>query len=180
MCTVWEHSPTWFFCMQLSSFSNVIYWESCLFPAVYSYLLCCRLPVQVWVLLWALYSVPLIYMYVFVPVPYSWVSQVVLVVKNLPANAGDIRTHGFPWVGKIPWRRAWQPTLVFLPGESHGQRSLAATVHGATRSQTRLKQPSMHIFTMLLWRLQACSIVWNQGAWYHQLCSSLATSLLTL
>ena len=29
-----------------------------------------------------------------------------------------------PWVGKIPWRRAWQPTLVFLPGESHGQRGL--------------------------------------------------------
>ena len=29
-----------------------------------------------------------------------------------------------PWVGKIPWRRVWQPTLVFLPGESHGQRSL--------------------------------------------------------
>ena len=29
-----------------------------------------------------------------------------------------------PWVGKIPWRRAWQPTLVFLPGESHGQRNL--------------------------------------------------------
>ena len=30
-----------------------------------------------------------------------------------------------PWVGKIPWRRKWQPTPVFLPGESHGQRSLA-------------------------------------------------------
>ena len=29
-----------------------------------------------------------------------------------------------PWVGKIPWRRAWQPTPVFLPGESHEQRSL--------------------------------------------------------
>ena len=29
-----------------------------------------------------------------------------------------------PWVGKIRWRRAWQPTSVFLPGESHGQRSL--------------------------------------------------------
>ena len=27
-----------------------------------------------------------------------------------------------PWVGKIPWRRKWQPTPVFLPGESHGQR----------------------------------------------------------
>jgi len=30
-----------------------------------------------------------------------------------------------PWVRKIPWRRAWQPTLVLLPGECHGQRSLA-------------------------------------------------------
>ena len=30
-----------------------------------------------------------------------------------------------PWVGKIPWRRKWQPTPVFLPGESHGRRSLA-------------------------------------------------------
>ena len=29
-----------------------------------------------------------------------------------------------PWVRKIPWRRAWQPTPVFLPEESHGQRSL--------------------------------------------------------
>ena len=34
-------------------------------------------------------------------------------------------SRGFdPWVGKIPWRRAWQPTLVFVPGESHEQRSL--------------------------------------------------------
>ena len=30
-----------------------------------------------------------------------------------------------PWVGKIPWRREWQHTPLFLPGESHGQRSLA-------------------------------------------------------
>ena len=29
-----------------------------------------------------------------------------------------------PWVRKIPWRTEWQPTLVFLPGESHGQKSL--------------------------------------------------------
>ena len=35
------------------------------------------------------------------------------------------RRLGFdPWVGKIPWRREWQPTPVFLPGKSHGQRSL--------------------------------------------------------
>ena len=43
-------------------------------------------------------------------------------VKN--PYAGDMR-HGFdPWVGKNPQRRKWQPTPVFLPGESHGQRSL--------------------------------------------------------
>ena len=36
------------------------------------------------------------------------------------------KRHGFcPWVRKILWRRAWQPTPAFLPGESHGQRSLA-------------------------------------------------------
>ena len=29
-----------------------------------------------------------------------------------------------PWEGKIPWRRAWQPTTVFLPGKSHGWKSL--------------------------------------------------------
>ena len=35
------------------------------------------------------------------------------------------RRHGFdPWVRKIPWRRKWQPTPVFFPGESYGQRSL--------------------------------------------------------
>ena len=43
-----------------------------------------------------------------------------LVVKNPPANSGGIKD-----VGSIPWKRAWQPTPVFLPGESHGQRSLA-------------------------------------------------------
>ena len=46
-------------------------------------------------------------------------------VKN-PAASTEDRRHGFdPWVGKIPWRRKWQPTPVFLPEESHRQRSLA-------------------------------------------------------
>jgi len=49
----------------------------------------------------------------------------VLMVKNLPANAGDVKRCRFDsWLGKIPWKRAWQPTPVFLPEESHGQRSL--------------------------------------------------------
>ena len=57
---------------------------------------------------------------------YVWASQVVLVVKNLPANAGNPGDLGLiPGSGKIPWRREWQPTPVFLPGESPGQRILA-------------------------------------------------------
>ena len=45
-------------------------------------------------------------------------------VKNPPANTGDIRGMGsIP--GKLPWRRKWQLTPVFLPGKSHGQRNLA-------------------------------------------------------
>ena len=43
-----------------------------------------------------------------------------------------------PWVGKIPWRREWLPTWIFLPGEFHGQRSLAGYVHGVSKSQTWL------------------------------------------
>ena len=55
------------------------------------------------------------------------------------------KRHGFKsWVRKISWRRARQQTPVFLPGESHGQRSLWATVHGVGKSWTRLKQLSLH------------------------------------
>ena len=53
-------------------------------------------------------------------------SQVALVVKSQPARWKRWKRWGLdPWARKIPWRRAWQPIPVFLPGESHGQRSLA-------------------------------------------------------
>ena len=46
--------------------------------------------------------------------------------KELTCPCRRFKRHRFnPWVGKIPWRRAWQPTPVFLPGKFHGQRSLA-------------------------------------------------------
>ena len=59
-------------------------------------------------------------------------------VKNLPANASNNKRCGFdPWVRKIPWRRKWQPTLVFLLGEFHGQRSLADdSIWGCKESNT--------------------------------------------
>ena len=76
----------------------------------------------------------------------------VLVVKNLPANVGDIR-HGFnPWVGKIPCRRKWQPTPVFLSGQAHGQRSLAGySPWGPKESDTNEHLSTQHILCAKCW-----------------------------
>ena len=61
-----------------------------------------------------------------------------LVVKNPPANAGRCQGRQLhPWVRKILWKRARQPTPVFLPGESHGQRSLVGySPRGCKESDT--------------------------------------------
>ena len=59
-----------------------------------------------------------------------------------------------PWVGKIPWRRKWQPTPIFLPGKFHGQRGLVGysswglkelgtTEHTYTNLKTNLKKRQM-------------------------------------
>ena len=86
-----------------------------------------------------------------------------LIVKTPPANAGNMIRLGFnPWVGKIPWRREWQPIPVFLPAESHRQRSLGSTVHGvseldgtgATQHTHRAsKVPFLEIKEFLLYNL---------------------------
>ena len=75
-----------------------------------------------------------------------WASQVVLVVKEPACQCRRHKKYGFdPWVRKIPWRRAWQPTPAFLPGESHGQRTWWATVHRVAKSQTGLNDLAQHI-----------------------------------
>ena len=65
-----------------------------------------------------------------------WDSLVVQCLRLHVPNAGGpslnpgqrTKRHGFdPWVRKMPWRRKWQPTLVFWPGKSHRQRSLAGS-----------------------------------------------------
>ena len=48
-----------------------------------------------------------------------------VVVPNPSANAGDVRVSDVIPGPTSPWRRAWQPSPVFLPEESHEQRSLA-------------------------------------------------------
>ena len=77
-------------------------------------------------------------------------SQVALVVKNPTCQYRRRKRWTFePWVRKIPWRRAWKHTPVFLPGESHGQRSpnQHATVHRVAKSQTQLKSLNTHTHT---------------------------------
>ena len=66
------------------------------------------------------------------PLQYSWASLVAQMVKNLPAMQEiwlDL------WVGKIPWRRAGQPTPVFLPGEFPWTEEPSRLVHGVAKSQ---------------------------------------------
>ena len=66
----------------------------------------------------------------------TWASLVAKRVKNLPAMW---ETPGFdPWVRKIPWRRKWQPTPVFLPGNPMDRGDRWTTIHGVTTSQTWL------------------------------------------
>ena len=49
--------------------------------------------------------------------------------KELTCQCKRHKRRGFdPWVRKIPWRRAWRPTPVLLPGECHGQRSLVGYI----------------------------------------------------
>ena len=68
------------------------------------------------------------------------------VVKNSCANAGDTGDADSTTGSRNSWRKEWQPTPAFLPGKSHGQRSLAATVHGVAKSQTRL---NTHAYSLI-------------------------------
>ena len=77
----------------------------------------------------------------------SWggLSQAALALQNLPSNAGDIRDCGLgPWVGKIPWRRKWQPTPYSHLKNPTDRGTWRATVHRVPKSRTQLKQLSRH------------------------------------
>ena len=56
--------------------------------------------------------------------------------KEATRNAGDMGL--IPGSRRLPWRRKWQPTPVFLPGESHGQRSLVGYSAWGAKSRTQL------------------------------------------
>ena len=69
----------------------------------------------------------------------TFISYLLFTSGKEPAWKGrkNMRNGFNPWVEKSPWRRKWQPTPVFLPGESHGQRSLAGySPRGCKESNT--------------------------------------------
>ena len=72
-----------------------------------------------------------------------------------------------PWVGKMPWRRKWQPTPVFLPGGSHGQRSLVGCSPWGHKKLDTTKR--LH-FPFLLWDRMAwswCFECWVSSQVFH-------------
>ena len=75
-----------------------------------------------------------------------WVNG--LMGKESACQCRRHRRHGFkPWVRKIPLRRKWQPILVFLPGKSHGQRSLAGYSPWGHKESDMTKQLNTHTHT---------------------------------
>ena len=65
-------------------------------------------------------------------------------VKNSSANAGD--TGSIPGLGKSPGEGAWQPTPVFFPGKSHGQRSLTGYSPWGRKKSDMNERPSISIY----------------------------------
>ena len=80
---------------------------------------------------------------------YTGAALAVPVVKNLPANAGDIRDEGsIPGSGRSPGAGHGNPLQYFCLENSTDRGDWQATVHGVTKSQPRLKQHSTHIETL--------------------------------
>ena len=78
-------------------------------------------------------------------------------------NVGDLSS---PWVGKIPWRRAWKPTLVFLPKNPHGQTSLAG--YRGHKESDKTEQLSTHICPTLTLSSHATFPVATSGGENYQ------------
>ena len=78
-------------------------------------------------------------------------------VKEFAYNAGDMGLTLGP--GRFPWRRKWQPTPVFLPGEFHGQRSLTGYSPGNCKESDTTEQLTLHFTSSLQHHYRFCVFV---------------------
>ena len=76
--------------------------------------------------------------------------------KRIPCQCRRFRCY--PWVRKIPWRRKRQPTPLFLPGKSHGQRSLVGYSPWGPQESDMTKPLSTHTFTRVTRFQRALSV----------------------
>ena len=108
-----------------------------------------------------IHNLPKFYIHSFPELPYyclhPCVSVLITFILGLPRWFCDkeyickFRRHGFnPWVRKIPWRRKCQPTPVFLPGKSHGQKRLAGYSSWSRKELDTTEQLSTHAHTFIL------------------------------
>ena len=93
--------------------------------------------------------------------------------KESGCQCRKCKRRGFDsWVKKIPWRRKWQPTPVFLPGKSHGQRSMAGSGPWDGRVKTRLthsqerrlRHPPCHQVSLTI-SSHGCHVVGKSTIW---------------
>ena len=85
-------------------------------------------------------------------------------------SACQCRTHSFyPSIGNIPWKRKWQPTPVFLPGKSHGQRSLAGCSPWGSQRVGRnwVSTHALSFYQFLSAGKSLCSIT-DHSMWNHK------------
>ena len=102
-----------------------------------------------------------------------------------------------PWIRKIPWRRKWQSTPGFLPGESQDRGAWRATAHRVAKSQTQLSTHAQYTQGQKRWREwpvsspsreSACTCLWEPRepgrlicpGWIHWVCCRLYTSVRLL
>ena len=100
---------------------------------------------------------------------FEYTKYLILLCKE---STCQFRRHRFhPWIGKVPWKRKWQPTPVFLPGKSHGQRSLAgyspwgcetAGHDLATKQQQIMSMVNFLKVTYLVSQIICTKVLWDK------------------
>ena len=95
-------------------------------------------------------------------------------VKAAACFCLQCKRPGFhPWVGKIPWRRKWQPTPVLLPGKSHWRRSLVGYSPQGRKESDTTERLHFHFHVCVHSAIQSCPALRPHGLvpWTYYVCS---------
>ena len=113
------------------------------------------IPCRYLIIIWFFFPMFLFAQVISCMCPFSWSVSPLFLKDGITCQYRRHRRHWFdPWVRKIPWRRKLQPTPVFFPGQSHGQRSLVGySPWGckllSTHARTYYRYSFLHVFFTL-------------------------------